>query len=229
MFNEEIGEPLVEGIALENLTVHIIYTEEGQSYFSFNKFHGGTSNTYYDPIAMILPIESMDTSVAGALVTTSLYFYDSSGQAYETILTAISESGMVEINSVISVYDEAHEDIIFLQQQLLYQLIEVILIIIFSLLMLGLFIWAYYQTNSYQLNLKYLFGYSFWERHQALILVALFSNLISGRLVMLIFDTSPLTVLLFIGGFFLIDLAMTKILSDYLSKKSVVRVMKGGV
>jgi len=228
MFNEEVGEPLIEGITLDDLTVNIIYTEEGQNYFSFNKFHGGESNTFYDPIAMILPTESVDTSFVAALVTTSLYFYDSSGQAYETILPAITESEMVEINSAISVYDEANQEIIFMQQQLFYQLVEVILIITFSLLIFSLFIWAYYQTNSYQLNLKYLFGYSFWERHQTLIFVALFSNLIAGRLVVSILEVNPSAVWWFIGVFFLIDLVLIKILSHSLSKKSIVRVLKGG-
>lgn len=229
MFNEEIGEPLVEGITVEDLTVHIIYTEEGQSYFSFNRFHGGQTNTFYDPIAMILPAASVDSSFAASLVTTSLYFYDSSGQAFETILPTILESEMVEINRIISVYDEANQEIILLQQRLFYQLIEVILIITFSLLMLSLFIWAYYQTNSYQLNLKYLFGYSFWERHQTLILTTLFSNLIAGGFIIFILDAAPSAIWWFIGGAFLIDLMMTKLLSDYLSKKSVVQVLKGGV
>jgi putative ABC transport system permease protein len=229
MFNEEVGEPLVEGITLDDLTVHLIYAEEGQSYFSFNRYYGGPSNTFYDPIAMILPGESADTSFVAAFVTTSLYFYDSSGQAYEAILPTITESEVVEINHVVSIYDEASQEIVLLQQQLFYQLIEVVLMIIFSLLMFGLFIWAYYQTNRYQLNLKYLFGYSFWGRHQLLVFLTLFSNLIAGRLVVLIFGANPSTVWWFIGGFFVIDLAMTKILSAYLSKRNILRVLKGDV
>ena len=228
MFNEEIGEPLIEGITMDDLSVYVIYTEEGQSYFSFNRFHGGQNNTFYDPIAVIFPLEHVDTSLVAALVANTLYFHAVSDEAFETISPAITESSAVEVNRVISIYDEVHQEVMLLQQQLLYQFIEVVLIITFSLLMLSLFIWAYYQTNSYQLNLKHLFGYSFWERHRLLILTTLFSNLIAGYLVVVIFNTDWATVWWFIGVFLVIDLILTKILSDYLSRKSVVRVLKGG-
>ncbi|MGM7634446.1 DUF1430 domain-containing protein [Bacillus sp. Hm123] len=224
MYNREIGSPLNEK-KIEDLTVNIIYTEEGQDYFTYNSFTGDSQNKIKDPIAVIYN-ENVDTSNIGAYATTSLFFLDNSkGSAFENISSSLSEANVSEVNNAVSVYSEANDEIVQLQWLLFQQIIGLVITIIFSGVLFIAFIWAYYRANVYQLNLKYLFGYSYWKRNKTIILIAVLSNVISGLLVCFIYDIT--TIIPVVSLVLIIDLVVINVLSNYLSKKNMYKLLKG--
>ena len=102
MYNQDLGYPLNEK-PIDDLAVNIIYTEKGQSYFTFNSFTGDVQNKIKDPIA-ILYYESIDTSNIGAYASTSLFFLDhSKGRAFKNISSSLTRANVSEINHVASV------------------------------------------------------------------------------------------------------------------------------
>ncbi|MBP1995829.1 DUF1430 domain-containing protein [Paenibacillus eucommiae] len=223
-YNKSLGYPLNEK-SINDLTVNVIYTKEGQDYFTFNTYTGDSHNKIKDPIA-VLYNDSVDTSSIGAYATTSLFFLDSTkGSAFESISPSIAEANVFEINNAISVFNEANDQIVQQQWLLFQQIIGLVITIIFSGILIIAFIWAYYNANIYQLNLKYLFGYSYWKRNKYIIISTIISNVISGLLVYLFYNVTIIIPL--VGFVLIIDLLVINILSGYLSKKNMNKVLKG--
>ncbi|PGU93679.1 DUF1430 domain-containing protein [Bacillus thuringiensis] len=224
IYNQELGYSLNQ-TTMDDLTINIIYTKPEQNYFTFKSDTGDSKNRIKDPIAIIYN-ESLDTSTIGSYATTSLFFIDKSkGNAFENILTTLNKTHVTEVNNVLSVYNEANDQIVKQQWLLFQQIIGLIITIIFSVILFGAFIWAYYNANVYQLNLKYLFGYSYWKRNKSIVLVTLISNVIAGLLVYLFYGVT--IVFLVVILFLIIDLVVINTLSNYLNKKNINKVLKG--
>ncbi len=224
IYNEKLGYPLNQ-TTLDDLSINIIYTREGQYYFTFNSDTGDSKNRVKDPIAIIYN-DSLDTSNMGAYATTSLFFIDDSkGNAYENILSSLNKTHVTEVNNALSVFSEANTQIAYQKWLLFQQVTGFIITTIFSLILFSIFIWTYYFTNIYQLNLKYLFGYSYWKRNKSIILITFILNIISGLLIYAFYRLAFLfIVIIFV---LIIDLVVINILSNYLNKKNLNKVLKG--
>lgn len=225
MYNEEMSEPLIHK-RIDDFSINVIYTEEGQDYFTYDSYTGDNQNNITDPIA-VLYNDSFDTSVIGANTTSSLFFLDDSkGSAYIHILPALKKTDVKEINNVVSVYNEANDQIVELQWKLFQQTIALIIAILFSIIFFSVFIWAYYNANSYQLTLKSLFGYSYWKRNQTIIIITAFSAIVSALLVYFVVHRTSY-IFLMAGVVLAIDLLFANLLSSYFSKKNINKVLKG--
>ncbi len=225
MYNKELSQPLVQN-ELEDLKINIIYTKEGQEYFTYSNYRGNQKNRVIDPIA-ILYSESLDTSTIGAYATHSLFFLDNSnGSAYENISSSLEEANVKEINNVVSVYSEANDQLIELKWELFQQLVALIIVIIFSFLLFIAYIWSYYNAHLYQLTLKYLFGYSYWKRNKTIIFIASFSNILAAILALYLFKSTNVILLLLLGTLFL-ELLFFNVFINFLNKKNINKVVKG--
>ncbi|MEB2301777.1 DUF1430 domain-containing protein [Lysinibacillus xylanilyticus] len=224
MYNKELAQPLIEK-KIDDLKINIIYTKKGQEYFTYSNYRGNQKNSVIDPVA-ILYTDSLDTSTIGAYTTHSLFFLDNSnGNAYENISTSLEEANAKEINSVVSVYDEASDEIIELKWELFQQLIGLTIVIIFSFILFIAYIWSYYNAHLYQLTLKYLFGYSYWKRNKTIILITSLSNIFAAVLVYYFFKSTNV-ILLLLGTLFL-ELLFLYIFAKFSNEKNTNKVVKG--
>ncbi|MGE7691778.1 DUF1430 domain-containing protein [Lysinibacillus sp. NPDC097214] len=224
MYNKELAQPLLEK-KIDDLKINIIYTKKGQEYFTYSNYRGNQKNRVIDPVA-ILYTDSLDTSTIGAYTTHSLFFLDNSnGNAYENISTSLEEANAKEINSVVSVYDEASDEIIELKWELFQQLIGLTIVIIFSFILFIAYIWSYYNAHLYQLTLKYLFGYSYWKRNKTIILITSLSNFFAAVLVFYFFKSTNV-ILLLLGTLFL-ELLFLYIFAKFSNEKNTNKVVKG--
>ncbi|MGE7949176.1 DUF1430 domain-containing protein [Lysinibacillus sp. NPDC093688] len=224
MYNKELAQPLLEK-KIDDLKINIIYTKKGQEYFTYSNYRGNQKNRVIDPVA-ILYTDSLDTSTIGAYATHSLFFLDNSnGDAYENISSSLEEANAKEIYSVVSVYDEANDEIIELKWELFQQLIGLTIVIIFSFILYIAYIWSYYNAYLYQLTLKYLFGYSYWKRNKTIILITSLSNIFAAVLVLYFFKSTNV-ILLLLGTLFL-ELLFFNIFIKFLNEKNTNKVVKG--
>ncbi|WP_424461790.1 DUF1430 domain-containing protein [Priestia aryabhattai] len=88
-----------------------------------------------------------------------------------------------------------------------------------------IFIWSYYKSNIYQINIKYLFGYSYLKRNKTVILLVSISNTLSGLIVYAVFNRHIIFVML--TTVLIIDIIIISLLSNYLVKKNINKVLKG--
>ncbi|MFJ5565133.1 DUF1430 domain-containing protein [Lysinibacillus xylanilyticus] len=224
MYNKELAQPLIEK-TIDDLKINIIYTKKGQEYFTYSNYRGNQKNRVIDPIAMLYT-DSLDTSTIGAYATHSLFFLDNSnGNAYENISSSLKEANVKEINNVVSVYDEASDEIIELKWELFQQLIGLTIVIIFSFILFIAYIWSYYNAYLYQLTLKYLFGYSYWKRNKTIILIASLSNIFAAALVFYFFKSTNVTLLLL--GILFLELQFLNIFVKFSNEKNTNKVVKG--
>lgn len=225
IYNEGLGTPLNKQ-EIDELDIHIIYTKANQHYFTYNSYTGDEKNSITDPIAIIYN-ESLDTSNISAFVTSSVYLYDdSNGKAYEHILPSINKSNANEIRSVVSIYDEANDEIIKYKWFLAQQAIALISLVIFSSILFSVFIWSYFNASRYRLSVKYLFGYSFWRRTRRILFVGAVVNILSGLIAgCLIHQFDYIWITVAIVTFYEWSLIAT--LGTHLDKSNISKVIKG--
>ncbi|MES9730241.1 MULTISPECIES: DUF1430 domain-containing protein [Bacillus] len=224
IYNKSLGTP-INNTPIEDLSVNVIYTKNEQYYFTFDSTTGDNTNRIKDPIAMIYN-ESVDSSIIGSYTTTNLFFIDKSkGHALENISPALNKTHVTEINNTISVYSETKDQIAKKQWLLLQQTIGLVITIILSIILLISFIWSYYNANVYLLNLKYLFGYSYWKRNRNIILITLISHLTAGIAVYVFYGVNIVFIL--VSFAILIDLLIINIFGNHWNKKNVTKILKG--
>jgi|GEM_PF-2540236 len=222
---EELDLPLLD-ITIDDLRINFIYTSLGQSYFSFNRLVGDEHALIWDPIVMI---HHDDVGVANMAVRvkSNLYFVDDSrGHAFGSVQPFLNEVGVYVIQSVISMFDQGSETLVSLQWQIFSETLNLIMNSVFLLLLSIVLIWAYYSMNAYQINLKYLFGYSYLERNLELIIFIFSTNAIATILIIYAsgLDFTLIGIALFL---FLIDLIIISLLGNHLTKKNIHNVIKG--
>ncbi|WOA63953.1 DUF1430 domain-containing protein [Bacillus mycoides] len=224
IYNEKLGNPINE-TPIEDLSINVIYTKNGQHYFTFDSSTGDNKNRIKDPIAIIYN-ESLDSSTIGSYTTSCLYFIDKSkGHAFENISSALNKARVTEINNTISVYSETKDQIAQQQWLLFQQMVGLIITTILSVILLISFIWSYYTANIYLLNLRYLFGYSYWKRNQSIILITVISHIMAGILVYVFYGVNA--VFLLVSLALIIDLLIINLFGNYWNKKNITKILKG--
>ncbi|PFU77886.1 hypothetical protein COK91_29080 [Bacillus cereus] len=224
MYNKALGAA-INNTPIEDLSINIIYTQNQQYYFTFNSKTGDSTNRIKDPLAMIYN-ESLDTSVIGAATTSNLFFIDKSkGHALENILPALNKAHVTEINNTVSVYSETKDQIAKKQWLLLQQTIGLVITSILSIILLISFIWSYYNANVYLLNLKYLFGYSYWKRNRNIILITLISHLMAGIAVYAFYGVNIVFIL--VGFAIALDLLIINVFGNNWNKRNITKILKG--
>ncbi|MDK2600351.1 DUF1430 domain-containing protein [Bacillus stercoris] len=129
------------------------------------------------------------------------------------------------INASVSVYKELSEQIARIQNMFIQNLIGSVIAIILSMAFLVSYIWTYYSVNAYNLYLKEIFGYSYWKRNKHLIIFSLTSNFLLGAGVSLYYNLNLLIIFIFL--FIGLELIVLYIMSRYLNRKNMNKILKG--
>jgi len=224
-YNEELGLPLLE-VTIEDLIVNIIYTKDNQSYFSFNRNIGDEYSQIWDPIAVI---HNNDISVSStsARVMNSLYFTNEYNiQALEAIRPLLEEVGTNEVQSVISIFEQGNENLIQIQWQIFRQVLSLIMVGMFLLITCMVMMWAHYSLNANRINIDYLFGSSYWDRHQEMIFFAATANCLGG-VIILFFNGFSWLLIFFAVLLSALDMIIISLLGKFLTKKNIAVAIKG--
>ena len=110
-YQKELGLPTLD-VTEDDLTIHFIYTQLGQSYFSFDRLIGDESALIWDPIVVIHHDDVAVTNVAPRVQNILHFVDDSQGQAFGNVRPFLDEVGAHEIQSVISVFNQGNEALV---------------------------------------------------------------------------------------------------------------------
>lgn len=97
---------------------------------------------------------------------------------------------------------------------------------VFLLSLSVVLIWAYYSMNAYQINLQYLFGYAFGERHLELILFV-FSTHTIAAILMIYLDGFNFLLIGFVVCLFVVDMLVISLLGHALTRYQISNIIKG--
>lgn len=227
IYNRELGKK-INSQSIRNLKINIIYTKKGQLYSTFNPDTGDINSKIKDPIAIIFNEESIDSSYIGALMTRGVYFQDySRGESYNNIKPLINKIRIQEIDRVESVYSEANNKIIKLKELLVREVIVLGIVLTLSLVLFFVLVWIHYFLNMYELNIKYIFGYSCWEKNKYIIIPIIVIYLLAIFLLIvqyknIIYITIP--SLFFISAF---ELIFINQIIDLFRRRDINKLLKG--
>lgn len=226
IYNKELQIPINKQ-EKKDLNINIIYSKMNQNYFTFNNYTGDSKNNIIDPIAIIYT-DTLDNSNIGAFATSSLFYLDSSkGKAFENIYQSLKSSNVKEVNSVISIYDEANTQITSLKWELLQQIIGSLILVLFSLILFIGYVWSYYYAQIYQLTINYLFGYSYLKNNKQIIIVSIILNVTATILVYLVLNMN--VVFLFSTVFIAVEMCTLYFVGKNLMKNNVLKIIKGEI
>ena len=188
IYNRAIGRNL-NITSIDDLSINIIYVENNQSYFSYNSSIHDYSDDHFlkDPVSIVLDGE-YDTSAIASFMTTSVFYqHDKQSEAFQIIEPILDETNTKAfVNEVQSVYQERSNEINQLKKELINLTIGLIMTTILLLVLLFIFIWSYFQENSYKITLQFLFGVSKWRSYFYIIIGICSTNLLAiGTLLIL--------------------------------------------
>ena len=224
--NIRLGLPLVEETK-SDLNINFIITTLNQSYFSFDRQIGDEKSLIWDPI-VVLQNNYVSSSVFEPRVHQLMHIInDTKEGAFNSLSYYLDEFEIDTIHLTLSIFQRGNENLIALQWLILEQTLNLTMISLFFVISTILIIWSFYATNASTINLQYLLGYSFIQRNFKLLYLSILSTII-GFLIYVVFNDLNYLLLIIIALVVIIDFLMIYILGNYLLKKQVARIIKGG-
>lgn len=218
----------------KRLSVHIIYVKRNQSYFTYNSDTGNDKNQIIDPIAILFYADSMDSSniasmYPGELASGSVYFEDNSkehGHAFRKVEELEKKLNIYQFNSTTNVYGMAAEQLVKIQQKVMYQSAILAAIILCSIIFITISIYGYYYSKRQKLMLQSLFGYHYLESVKEILIVF---GLINIGMTFVVYAIKHNQIVWHFMIFVcIIEFIITKIEYDHLNQKNLEeRIIKG--
>lgn len=228
IYNKELGHPL-NTQDKDELKINIIYTKKDQNYFTYDIYTGDKKSQIKDPIAIIYN-EYLDTSCIGSYTTKSLFFVNTSkGKAFDEIKPLLIKMNMPEIDRVSSVYNEANNQLVLLKEKLFQQLISLSIFFVIFIVLFIIIVWSYYNSNLRELHLKYLLGYSNWEKNKSIIIPTILIYLLTIIIIILKFTIISIKIVPFIVLALIFDLCFIKKFGVFLISKDMYKLIKGDI
>jgi putative ABC transport system permease protein len=218
IYNEDIGLPM-NNQSIDSLFINIIYTQQNQKYFTYDSQKGDFENQIEDPIAMIYS-DGFDQSVLMSLIFTSLYFEDTSkGEAYLGLEEIITSTKSPEVKFAESVYGMGDRELLLYKEKFLQSLLTILIVLILSITLYIICIWSYYKSRIKELNLKYIFGYSYFIKYKYLLILTILISLFVGMATFVFYKN--IVTLIIIPLIIFLDLILLKIFDNYMVKHSM--------
>lgn len=211
----------------KELSVHIIYVKRNQSYFTYDSDTGNDKNQIIDPIAVLFYADSMDSSniasmYPGELVSGSVYFEDNSkeqGHAFRKVEELEKKLNIYQFNSTTNVYGMAADQLVKIQQKVIYQGAILAAIILCSIVFITISIYGYYYSKRQKLMLQTIFGYHYLDSVKEILIVFGMIN-IGTTFVVYVIKHSRI-VWYFMIFVCIIEFVITKMEYDYLNQKNL--------
>jgi len=218
-YNQELGQPL-DDTPIEQLSINIIFVEDGARYFTYNpRLAATTHNVITDPIVVVDTL-NIDASFYDAWLTRATFFESPSANPLEAIRPHVIRNNMrTSLSNVNPVFDLHAESIRETEENLRLLLLVGMALLLAFIFSIYTFIASYYEQHKYAIYLKRLFGYS----------------KIRCNWHMLVFGTSltTLILLLFPIAWYIItilvaiDILLIMIFNNVIGRKSFSEIVKG--
>lgn len=218
----------------KELAVHIIYVKRNQSYFTYDSDTGNDKNQIIDPIAVLFYADRMDSSniafmYPGELAPGSVYFEDNSreqGHAFRKVEELEKKLNIYQFNSTTNVYGMAADQLVKIQQKVIYQGVILAAIILCSIIFITISIYGYYYSKRQKLMMQSLFGYHYLESVKEILIVFGMINIGTTFVVYAIKHNQIVWYFMIFAC--IIEFIITKIEYDHLNQKNLEeRIIKG--
>ena len=211
----------------KQLMIHIIYVKRDQSYFTYDSDTGNDKNQIIDPIAVLFYADSMDSSniasmYPGEMLTGSIYFEDNSkeqGYAFRKIEELEKKLNIYQFNSTTNVYGMAADQLVKIQQKVIYQGVILAAIILCSIVFITISVYGYYYSKRQKLMLQSLFGYHYLESVTEVLIV--FGMINIGTTLFVYAIKHNQIVWYFMIFVCIIEFIITKLEYDHLNQKNI--------
>lgn len=225
IYNEDLGFHKNE-LKEEELSIHIIYVEDNQSYFAFDeRVSVENGNRILDPIAIVYT-GSVHPSRLSAMMSGGFFFQTDALDAYQDIADLIAAHNLSHvIRSTPSVFDQQGEAITLLRGHLVTAMTLIFILLLSSVAIIYGIMMQYFEKNKKLIFVKAIYGYSFVRRHlRLLLLVSSYYIAIMLILVFFLGKTVVLPWLLLLTA----DLSLVFLIDKKLTAESFSKITRGG-
>lgn len=174
-FEEEIIRYYLEGAGF--FDINVIYTANGQAYFTYKNYTGNSSGEIIDPLVLVVNDSWHFTTIAD-LMTSSLFVIDTTHVGFDSLADARENHTLVELRSVESVYRQHEQHLQLIYTRFLRQSISLVAFVGLFIFFQFIMTWSLYQFQSYKLTLRHLFGDSYLRINKS-IFIAVLSSYVS--------------------------------------------------
>lgn len=226
IYNEANEKTKVEK-DITDLKINIIYIDDNQVIFTYNPNSGDGFNTIKDTIITVYT-ENVDNSFLASCLGD--YIFIESANEYSALkeISSITQKyGVVELNSIASVYDKKGEEIRIIEESINNLRLNTIIISLFLVMFMIVIIYTYYKTFFSTIIIKSLHGYSFWQIYKHLIIGNIFTNILMLFLAGVIYKKITLYMCAIIIIMSIMDYFIPKIINKCLIIQGEVQFIKG--
>lgn len=208
----------------EDLSVNIIYVEDGIDYFTYNaRVMIENQNMITDPI-VIVDIGSFDPSNYFSSMTRNVFFESESFNPYDDISSLVAKNNLSShIYSLDAIYDTRVSSIQTLINQRNLSLFVLIIAVLLLISFLYLLNHSYFEEHKYSIFVKTVYGYSLTRIFKKKLIVEVMLDIIVVG-VLCYFGVSTLAILIIP-----FDIVLTYLFSLNIHEKSMLKVLKGGI
>lgn len=211
----------------DDLKINIIYIENNQRYFTYNKNSGDSFNTVKDPIITVYT-ENVDNSfLAGSLGGAMFLESKDEYSALKEINIITQKYNVNELNAITSVYDKKGQEIKHVEDRIDRLIVNIITISLLLIMFMTVVTYGYYKSFLPTIIIKSLFGYSFIYIYKDLILINLFIYISTLPLMIIIYKKISTHMIVLIGLMSIIDYIVARIINMVLLVKGEIQFIKG--
>ena len=226
IYKEARNEELVTR-EIDDLKINLIYIENNQSYFTYNMYSGDSFNTIKDPIVTVYT-ENVDNSVLAANLSAYMFLEsENEYSASKAIKDVTQKYNINELNAVLSVYDEKGEEIDYIKDKIERLILKIIIVLFMLIALMSVITYVYYKSWISKIVIKSLYGYNFISTYKGLLLSSLCMYILAFLLMTIIYkEIYPFMIIVAIS-MILIDFITTKVVNRILLNKGEIRLIKG--
>lgn len=225
IYNEKLQKPMND-LSLEELSLNIIYIDEGQTYFPYVNLEVQNGCRIMNPI-VVVETGNIDASYYTSYLSRCMFFKYEGMNAFDYMLPFIEKSNTTsEIQNVTSVYNNHGEEIYNLTVRRNYLITALFVTIIMFFTSNYLIISSFFQEKKYQIYIKKVFGFSLSQRIANFVLLLFAVDMITLCITVVYTQNAKSALLL---GFVVtvIDMFMVFIESNQLDKRNFNIIIKG--
>ena len=224
IYNEKMGKSLND-MSIDELSVNIIYIDQGQEYFPYADIEMEKGCKIIDPI-VVLETGNVDYSFYMSYLSRCMFFKCEGINAFDYLMPIMEQSNtMSEIQSVTSVYDCHGQQIYNLEIQRNYLITSLGVIMLLFLVSSYLIISSYFQEKKYQMYINKVFGFSLIQRIYKFVLLLVLLDIVALCLVVILWKEK---LAIFLGTLvILIDTMLLLVEGKQLDKKNFNAIIKG--
>ncbi|GAA0106741.1 DUF1430 domain-containing protein [Paraclostridium sordellii] len=212
---------------IDDLKINLIYIQNNQSYFTYNKNSGDYLNRIKDPIVTIYT-ENIDNSVLASTLGNSI-FLESKNEysALEEVKNITQKYKINELNAITSVYDQKGQQISDIEDKIDRLILNIIVISFILITLMVVITYVYYKSYISEIIIKSLYGYNFINTYKDLLLSNIYIYILVFLLMTIIYKKVYIFMVIVTISMLFIDFFIIKSVNRVLIRKGEIKLIKG--